>query len=154
MRAAVAEILLVSLAALAQPAKQTRFDPATDCDKTPLLIRDAAKDARITARRVCYVSDRVRFAAKAGEPFARDLDRVGMLVRVAVPFGHLLLINGTEPAVQMAVRFYDAEIRIQLEAVPQTGDEFFGASAEAARYAAAAIAALRQAYAAELAPYR
>ena len=154
MKPAVAAFLLVSLAAVAQPAKQTRFDPATDCDKTPLLIRDAAKDARISARRVCYVSDRARFADKAGEPFARDLDRLGNLVRVTIPFGHLLLINGTESAVRMAVRFYDTEIRVQREAARRTGDEFFGAPAEADRYAAQAIAALRQAYAAELAPYR
>ena len=56
MKPAVAALLVVSLAAVAQPAKQTRFDPTTDCDKTPLLIRDAAKDARINARRVCYVN--------------------------------------------------------------------------------------------------
>jgi hypothetical protein len=154
MKPVVAALLLVSVAALAQPAKQTRFDPATDCDKTPPLIRDAAKDARISAGRVCYISDRARFAAKAGEPFARDLDRVGKLVRVAIPFGHLLLINGTEPAVLMAVRFYEAELRVQREAARRTGDEFFGTAAEAARYAAQAIAALRQAYAAELVPYR
>ena len=53
--------------------------------KTPGSIR----------RGLCYVPDRARVAAKAGESAARDLDRIGNLVRV-VPYGRLLLINGVE----------------------------------------------------------
>lgn len=147
---AIFAVLLASLAALAQPARYVRFDPATDCDKAPPLIRDAAKDAGIRLKRICYIGDRARFASKAGEPFARELDRVGNLVRVAIPFGHLLLINGTEPAVQMAVRFYDRANRARAGAARRAGEEFFGSPAEAATYAAQAISVLRKSYAAEL----
>jgi hypothetical protein len=65
---------------------------------------------------VCYVSDRPAFAYRAGEAVARRLDRQGDMVRVVIPFGHLLVVNGTEPAVQLAVRFYDAERERRLRA--------------------------------------
>jgi hypothetical protein len=73
---AISALLLASLIALAQPLPQPgryiRFDPAIDCEKTPLLIRDAAKDAGIDPKRICYIGDRAKFASKAGETFAHD----------------------------------------------------------------------------------
>ena len=130
------------------------FDPTDDCDKTPTLIRDATKDAGIDIRTVCYISDRAKFASKAGEAFARDLDRVGKMVRVVVPFGHLLLVNGTEPAVQMAVRFYDYENERRTNAARFAADQDFGGHARVAQRAARAIQALRSAYTSELVPYK
>ena len=86
-------LVLTSIAASEQPATNSVFDPERDCDPMPALIRDAAKDAGIAIKVVCYISDRPKFAVKAGEPFATDLDRVGDMVRVVVPFGHLLLVK-------------------------------------------------------------
>jgi hypothetical protein len=65
-------VLLGSLAAIAQPGKYVQFNPSTGCEKTPLLIRDAAKDAGIDPKRICYIGDRAKFASKAGETFAHD----------------------------------------------------------------------------------
>jgi hypothetical protein len=150
------KVLLVILFCAAAPAQVTlgRFDPATGCEKTPALIKDAAKDAGIDAKRLCYVRDRERFAAKAGEAFARDLDRKGKLVRVVIPFGHLLLINGTEPAVQLAVRAYDSENELRTSVARLGEERYFGHANEFTTYAWQALVALKKAYAAELAPYR
>jgi hypothetical protein len=135
--------------------KTALFDPGSDCDRLPLLFRDAARDAGVDQKKLCYIADRARFAAKAGETYARDLDRVGKLVRVVIPFGHLLLINGTEQAVRYAVRRYDAENEIRTKAAGMTpGDQFLDGVEAAAEHARQAIQALRSAYAKELSPFR
>jgi hypothetical protein len=145
---------IASVTAFAQPGRYTQFNPKTDCEKTPMLIRDAAKDARIDIRRICYITDRGKFASKAGVTFAHDLDRIGNLVRVAVPFGHLLLVNGTEPAIQMAVRFYEYENEVRLRAARFAGEPFLGGPGEVASLVAQATASLRTSYTAELAGYK
>ncbi len=40
--------------------------------------------------------------------WAAGLDRAGDLVRVVLPFGNLMVVSGTEPAVQMAGGFHGA----------------------------------------------
>jgi hypothetical protein len=147
-------VLLLISSTIAAQSTNGVFNPAVDCDPTPSLIRDAAKDAGVNIRRVCYVSDRAKFAAKASESYARDLDRVGRLVRVVVPFGHLLLINGTESAVRMAVRAYDAEAESRTNAARFDDEQFFGGIRETGDYARRAMFALKKAYTVALAPYR
>jgi hypothetical protein len=143
-------LAFASIAVAEQPATSSVFDPLVDCDKMPALIRDAAKDAGIANGILCYISDRSRFALKAGEAFARDL---ADMVRVVVPFAHLLLVNGTEPAVQMAVRFYDSENRKRAIATGFLADQEQGIAFEVVRYAAETTRMLRMSYASLLMPY-
>lgn len=151
-RSACFAMAFTSLASSEPPAAYTVFDPKRDCDRMPALIRDAAKDASIPLSSVCYISDRRRFALNAGESFAADLDRVGDSVRVVIPFGHLLVINGSEPAVQMAVHFYDAESRKLLSASRFAGTHDLGVKIAALDRTSQAVRALRQSYAALLTP--
>lgn len=141
-----------SLASPEPPAAYTVFDPKRDCDRMPALIRDAAKDAGIPIHSVCYISDRHRFALNAGESFASGLDRVGDSVRVVIPFGHLFVVNGSEPAVQMAVRFYDAESRKLLSASRLAGAHDLGVKMAALDRTSQAVRSLRHSYAALLKP--
>jgi hypothetical protein len=150
-----AVFLLLGAVAVFPQVKPGVFDPASDCEKLPLLFRDAARDADIDNKKLCYIADRARFAAKAGEAYARDLDRIGKWVRVVVPFGHLLLINGTEQAVRFAVRRYDAENEIRTNAAKLgPGERFLDGINGAADHAREAIEVLRSAYAKELRPYK
>ncbi|WP_321470576.1 helix-turn-helix transcriptional regulator [uncultured Paludibaculum sp.] len=152
-RSAFFAIAFTSLAASEPPAAYSVLDPKCDCDPVPALIRDAAKDARIPLNVVCYISDRPRFARKAGETFASNLDRVGDMVRVVIPFGHLLVINGTEPAVQMAVRFYDGESRKLLTASRFTREQDVGVKMATLDRTSQGIRALRRSYASLLTPH-
>jgi|SRR5215471_7246922 len=132
----------------------TLFNPATACEKTPRLIRDAAKDAGTDVRVLCYISDRAKFASDAGEATARRLDRIGNMVQVVIPFGHLLVVNGTELGVQMAVSFYDSENEKRMQAGRLPGDRYRGGQPEAAYNAVKAIRQIRRFYAAELALHK
>ncbi|QOY90364.1 helix-turn-helix transcriptional regulator [Paludibaculum fermentans] len=152
-RSAYFAIVCTSLAVSGQPARYDVFDPKRDCDPMPPLIRDAAKDAGIPLHLVCFISDRSRFGLKAGAAWAAGLDRAGDLVRVVLPFGNLLVVNGTEPAVQMAVRCYDAEKQKRLNAVRFAGEQNRSANMIVLERTTEGIRALRKSYAALLAPY-
>ncbi|MGJ5813335.1 PadR family transcriptional regulator [Paludibaculum fermentans] len=153
-RSAAIAIACTSLAASGQPAPVTTFQPERDCDPVPALIRHAAKDARIPLHLVCYVSNRPAFALKAGEAFAANLDRSGDLVQVVLPFGQLLLVNGTEPAVQMAVRFYDTASRKRLNAARFAREQDLGVNMVVLDSTAQGTRALRKSYAAFFTPYQ
>lgn len=152
-RSACFAMAFTSLASSEPTASYKVFYPKRDCDRMPALIRDAAKDASIPLHSLCYINDRARFALDAGEPFAADLDRVGDSVRVVIPFGHLLVINGSEPAVQMAVRCYDAESRRLLTSSRFAGTHDLGGKIAALDRASQAVRTLRRSYASLLAPY-
>ena len=152
-RALAVYLVASGLPLLAQPSIRY-FTPSGDCAPTPQLFKDAAKSAGIDERILCYITDRADFARKAGESFAREVDRVGKMVRVVIPFGHLLVLNGTELAVVMAVRRYKAEDELRTKVAALPSDEYFFSCGEAADLAAAKMRELRRVYANELLQYK